>query len=74
MSIWENEEGDTNNKELQHMFEIGTITNLIKDQIIQWNGHIIRLKENESSRIVFEWVPQGKRPQGRSRNIWLMKD
>lgn len=54
------------------MFEIGTITNLIKDQIIQWYGHIIHLKENESPRTVFEWVPQGKRLQGRSRKLWLM--
>lgn len=60
MPTWENREGDTNNKELQDMFEIGTITNLIKYQIIQWCGHIIRLIENESSTTVFEWVLQGK--------------
>ncbi|KAE9542970.1 hypothetical protein AGLY_002881 [Aphis glycines] len=46
INMLENREGDTNNKELQDMFEIGTITNLIKDQIIQWCGHIIRLIEN----------------------------
>lgn len=72
MPTRENGEGDTNNKKLQDMFEIGTITNLIKDQIIQWHGHTIRLIENESPRTAFEWVPQGKRPQGRSRKLWLV--
>jgi len=51
--------------------EIGTVTNFIKCQRIQWLSHIIPRKENNPLRATFEWIPRGKRPHGRPRKRWL---
>lgn len=59
------------NRELTDMLEMGTITNFIKGQRIQWLGHIMRRGENEPLRAALEWVPHGKRPRGRPRKRWL---
>jgi len=56
---------------LRKMLEIGTVTNFIKGQRIQWVGHIMRRGGNEPLRAAVEWVTQGKRPRGRYRKRWL---
>jgi len=50
---------------------MGPVINFIKGQRIQWLGHIMCRKENDSLSAAFEWIPQGKRPRGRPRKIWL---
>jgi len=55
------------NRELQEMMEMGLVTNSIKGQRIQWLGHTMHRKENDSLRVVFEWIPQKKRPRGKPK-------
>lgn len=50
---------------------MGTMTNFIKGQTIQWLGHIIRRKENGPLRAALEWVPQRQRLSGSPRKRWL---
>jgi len=43
------------NRELQEMMnELAPVTNFIKDQKIQWLGHILRREENAPVRVAFE--------------------
>lgn len=59
------------NKELQELLEKEPIHDFIKGQSIQWLGRIMRRKENYQLNATLELIPQGKRPRGRPRKIWL---
>jgi len=72
--VYDNEKGKRRrkyNKELQEEMEIAPAVSFINGQRIQWLGHMKRRSEDDISRVVLEWKPTGKRPQGRPRKRWL---
>lgn len=48
-----------NAENYQVFLDLGTITDFIQGQRIQWLGRIECRKQNEPSRAAFGWVPQG---------------
>lgn len=51
--------------------KMASVASFIREQRIQWLGHMQRKNEDDINRVVLEWKPTGNRPRGRPRKIWL---
>ena len=53
------------NHELRQLSELPLITSIIREQRLQWAGHVARMEENRIARGVMSGKPDGRRPVGR---------
>lgn len=58
------------NRELEDLYGEPNIVREIKSKRLQWAGHVRRLPDNRTVRLVWEEIPEGKRPLGRPRLRW----
>jgi len=59
------------NEELNGLYPSTNIVRVIKSRRMKWAGHVARMGEE---RVVYRFLvgkPEGRRPLGRSRRIWM---
>jgi len=59
------------NYELNELIENADIVRLIKSRIIAWLGHVMRMDDKRTSKIILKWKPVGTRIRGRPRKRWI---
>ena len=47
------------------------LLDVVEEQRLRWYGHVMRMGEGRIPRRYLRWKPQGRRPVGRPRKIWL---
>jgi hypothetical protein len=65
------------NHELNKLIGGDKKVRFIETQRLKWLGHLHRMEEHRSVRMIFEWNQMGKRSRGRPRNRWqdeVLKD
>ena len=64
--IW----GIKTNKELDELIKHRNIINYVKVQRLSWFGHINRIPETGTVKIIHKWKPFTGRPAGRPKSRW----
>jgi hypothetical protein len=59
------------NKELHDLYSSPSIIRIIKSRGMRWAGHITRMGEKRNAYILLVGNPEGKRPLGRPRRMWV---
>jgi hypothetical protein len=59
------------NRKLQNELRLAPVSRFISGQRIQWLGHVIRRNEEDTVRVLLEWMPTVKNPRERSRRDGL---
>ena len=59
------------NLELVTEYKSQDIVTVIKIQILEWIGHVIRMNETRSVKKIFERKLEGRRGRGRPRPRWI---
>jgi hypothetical protein len=47
------------------------IIDTIEKKRLQWYGHVKRMPEDRTPKLILEWVPQERRKRGRPRKTWM---
>jgi hypothetical protein len=58
------------NEELNDLYSSSNIIRVIKSRIMRWAGHVARMGEGRAAYRILVWIPEGRRPFGRSRRRW----
>ena len=58
------------NQELRDLSGLPLITNIIRSMRLRWAGHIARMGEDRTAKLVAQGKPAGRRPVGRPRMRW----
>jgi hypothetical protein len=53
------------NEELNDLYSLPNIVQVLKSRRMRWAGHVARMGEDRGVYRVLEWKPEGKRPVGR---------
>uniref|UniRef100_V5GM53 Endonuclease-reverse transcriptase n=1 Tax=Anoplophora glabripennis TaxID=217634 RepID=V5GM53_ANOGL len=61
------------NEELMEMYGEPSITNVIRSQRMRWLGHVVRLPNERTTRIVLTGGIVGRRKRGKPQTGWLQK-
>ena len=59
------------NEELNGLYSSPYIVRVIKSRRMRWTGHVARMGEERGTYRVLVGRPEGKRPLGRPRRIWV---
>ena len=59
------------NEELNALYTSPNIVRVIKSIRMRWAGHVARMGEEREVYRVLVGIPEGKRPLGRPRLIWV---
>ena len=59
------------NEELNDLYSSPNIVRVIKWRRMRWAGHVARMGEERGVYRVLVGKPEGKRPMGRPRRIWV---
>jgi hypothetical protein len=74
LCMMQNEDGSWRirmNHELNELIENADIVRFIQSRRIAWLGHVRRMDEKRTPKIVFGWKPIGRRIRGRPRKRWI---
>jgi hypothetical protein len=44
---------------------------MIKSRRMRWTGHVARMGEKRNAYRILAGMPEGKRPQGRPKRMWM---
>ena len=59
------------NEELNNLYSSPSIVRVIKSRRMRWAGHVARMGEERGVYRVLVGKPEGKRPLGRPKRIWV---
>ena len=59
------------NVELRQLSALPPITSFIRSQRLRWAGHIARMGDETTLKMITQGVPEGRRPVGRPRKRWI---
>jgi hypothetical protein len=59
------------NEELRDLYSSPSIIRIIKSRRMRWVGHIVRMGEKRNAYRLLVGKPEGKRPLGRPRRMWV---
>jgi hypothetical protein len=59
------------NKELCNLYSSTSIIRMIKLRRMRWAGHVARIWKKGNAYRILVGKPEGKRPLGRPRRIWV---
>jgi hypothetical protein len=59
------------NEELRDLYSSPSIIRIIKSRRKRWAGHIARMGEKRNAYILLVGKPEGRRPLGRPRRLWV---
>jgi hypothetical protein len=59
------------NEELHNLYSPPSIIRVIKSRMIKWAGHVARMGEKRNIYRLLMGKPEGKRPLGRLRRLWV---
>jgi hypothetical protein len=59
------------NEELRNLYPSPSIIKIIKSRRMRWAGHVTRMAEKRNAYRLLMRKPEGKRPLGRSRRMWV---
>jgi hypothetical protein len=59
------------NEELHNFYSSPSLIRVIKLRRMRWVGNVARMREERISYRLLVGKPEGKRPQGRPRHMWV---
>jgi hypothetical protein len=59
------------NEELRDLYSSPSIVRIIKSRRMRWAGHVARMGEKRNVYRLLVGKPEGKRPLGRPRRMWV---
>ena len=59
------------NEELNDVYSLPNIVQVVKSRRMRWARHVARMGEDRGVHRVLMGKPEGKRPLGRPRRIWV---
>jgi hypothetical protein len=59
------------NEELHNLYSSPSIITMIKSRRMRWTGNIARMVEKRNAYRILVGKPEGKRPLGRPRRMWV---
>jgi hypothetical protein len=59
------------NEELCDLYSSQIIIRIIKSRMMRWAGHVARMGEKRNAYRLLVGKPEGKRPLGRPRRMWV---
>jgi hypothetical protein len=59
------------NKELHDLYSSPSIIKIIKSRRMRWASHVARMGEKRNAYRLLVGKPEGKRPLGRPRHMWV---
>jgi hypothetical protein len=59
------------NEELHRLYFSPSIIRMIKSRTMRWAGHVARMREKRNTYRILIGKPEGKRPLGRPRSMWV---
>jgi hypothetical protein len=59
------------NKELHNLYSSPSIIRIIKSLRMRWAGHVERMREKRIAYRLLVGKPEGKRPLGRPKRMWV---
>jgi hypothetical protein len=59
------------NEELHNLYSSPNIIRMIKSRRMRWAGHVARMGETRNAYRILVGKPEGKRPLGRPRRMWV---
>jgi hypothetical protein len=59
------------NEELRDLYSSPNIIKIIKSRRMRWAGHVARMGEKRNAYTLLLGKPEGKRPLGRPRRMWV---
>jgi hypothetical protein len=59
------------NEELHNLYSSPSIIKMIKERMMRSEGHVARMGEKRNAYMIFVRKPEGKRPAGRLRRMWV---
>jgi hypothetical protein len=59
------------NEELHNLYSSPNIIRIIKSRRMRWAGHVARMGEKRNAYRVLVGKPEGRRPLGRPRRMWV---
>jgi hypothetical protein len=63
--------GKLHNEELHDLYSSPSIIRIIKTRRMRWTGHVARMGEKRNVYRLLVGKPEGKRPLGRPRHMWI---
>jgi hypothetical protein len=58
------------NQELNNLYSLPNIVQVVKSRQMSWTGHVARMGKDRGVHRVLVGKPEGKRPLGRPRRRW----
>jgi hypothetical protein len=58
-------------KEIMEVEGKPDIIDIIEKKRQQWYGHVKRMPEERTSKLIMEWIPEERRKRGRPRKMWM---
>jgi hypothetical protein len=59
------------NEELHNLYSLPSIIRIIKSRRMRWAGHVARMGAKRNLYRLLGGKPEGKRPVGRPRRMWI---
>jgi hypothetical protein len=59
------------NEELRDLYSSPSIIRIIKSRRMKWAGYVVRMREKRNAYRLLVGKPEGKRPLGRPRRMWV---
>jgi hypothetical protein len=59
------------NEELHNLYSSPSIIRVIKSRRMRWAGHVSRMEQKRNAYRILVGKPEGKRPLGRPRRMWV---
>jgi hypothetical protein len=59
------------NEKLRDLYSLPSIIRIIKSRRMRWAGHVARMGERRNAYRLLLGKPEGKRPLGRPRHMWV---
>jgi hypothetical protein len=59
------------NEELHNLYSSPNVIRMIKSGRMRWAGHVARMGDLRSAYRILVGKPEGKRPLGRPKRIWM---
>ena len=47
------------------------IIDIIEQKILQWCGHVKRMPQDRTPKLIMDWIPREQRKRGRPRKMWM---